>query len=321
MARSGTSSTPAARSRSAVSTGNESGTTARSTPSARTARTTISSSSSADDDIVRRSSSRPNSSGGWKTYSPTCSRIGSSLAGATRCRTPSRSRYRIGSITVVGTSCRSSAERTVSAKIRTSDMRLTLMLSPPPAAGSVSLAFGGGRRSRPCARALRRLRRGASDPDARRARTSSTSHLHLGNDIDGMVGDYDALRAGHGRLRDLARLHVLPRRARPPPRLQRGERPDARVRRALERPADPLRPARPERGADRGGRPLPRRGRARDQAPSAGAALRLGRRPARAGVRAGRGAARADPDPRRPRPAPDRGRPREARRARAPTPR
>ena len=45
----------------------------------------------------------------------------------------------------------------------------------------------------------------------------------------------------------------------------------------IERPADPVRAARPERVADRGGAPLPRRRRARDQAPPARAEVR--RRP------------------------------------------
>ena len=47
------------------------------------------------------------------------------------------------------------------------------------------------------------------------------AHVHLGNDIDGMVGDFDELLAGAGAVRDLARVHVLPRRARPASRRSR----------------------------------------------------------------------------------------------------
>ena len=117
-----------------------------------------------------------------------------------------------------------------------------------------------------------------------------------------------------GRYGDLARVHVLPRRARPAPRVLGGERPDARLRRALERASDPVRAARPERVADRGGAALPRRRRARHQAAPARAEVRRRRRAARAGLRARRRASGADPDPRRPRPAADRRRPARARR-------
>ena len=55
------------------------------------------------------------------------------------------------------------------------------------------------------------------------------AHLHLGHDIDGMVGDYDGARRADGTLRRLAGVHVLPRRARPASGLQRGERPHARA--------------------------------------------------------------------------------------------
>ena len=57
------------------------------------------------------------------------------------------------------------------------------------------------------------------------------------------------------------------------PAFRARERPHARVRRALRRAPDPVRPARPRRGADRGGDALPRPRRARDQAAPARAAL------------------------------------------------
>ena len=134
------------------------------------------------------------------------------------------------------------------------------------------------------------------------------AHLHLGNDIDGMVGDYDQLEQ---LMRDngISRAFMFcldePDRH---PAFSAGERPHARVRGSVGGAPHPVRPARPERDADRGGEPLPRRRRARDQAAPARAGLRLDRRAARAGVRARGRAARADPDPRRPRAAADRGR-------------
>ena len=79
------------------------------------------------------------------------------------------------------------------------------------------------------------------------------AHLHLGHDIDGMVGDYDQLEALMAQVRPVARLHVLPRRGRPPSGLQRRQQPHARVRGAERGPADPVRAPRPERDADRGG--------------------------------------------------------------------
>ena len=98
------------------------------------------------------------------------------------------------------------------------------------------------------------------------------------------------------------------------PAFRAAERPHARVRGALGRPPHPVRPARPDRGADRGGDALPRPRRARDQAPPARAALPAERRAARADLRARGRAPRADPDPRRPRAAADRRPPRAARR-------
>src|SRR5690349_19905889 len=72
------------------------------------------------------------------------------------------------------------------------------------------------------------------------------------------------VRVADGALRALPRIHVLSRRALPASRLPRLERPDARVRRAVGRPADPVPAPRPERGAARGGAALPRARRARD---------------------------------------------------------
>ena len=141
----------------------------------------------------------------------------------------------------------------------------------------------------------------------RRTRTSAT-------DIDGMSGDRDELLAIQ-RAYGIARLvHVLPRRARPPPRVHRGERPHARVREPRRRASSSRSSAststrRPIEEATT----LPRPRRARDQAPPPRAALPPRRPAARAGLRARRGAPRADPDPRRPRAAADRGLARAAR--------
>ena len=143
------------------------------------------------------------------------------------------------------------------------------------------------------------------------------AHLHLGHDIDGMVGDYDqleALMARYGISR--AFMFCLDEPDRHPSFSAANDRTLAFAERS-GRPADPVRPPRPERVADRGGDALPRRRRARDQAPSARAEVHGDRRAARAGVRARRRAARADPDPRRARPAADR---RRAARARRPLP-
>ncbi len=107
------------------------------------------------------------------------------------------------------------------------------------------------------------------------------AHLHLGHDIDGMVGDYDQLLElmdDYGISRAFMFCLDEPDRH---PAFTRRERPHARVRRALERPADPVRPPRPERVADRGGAPLPRRRRARHQAPPARAEVHADRRAAR----------------------------------------
>ena len=80
--------------------------------------------------------------------------------------------------------------------------------------------------------------------DLRRARPSRHRHRR---------DDRRLRRAGRGpaAVRDLGRVHVLPRRARPAPGLQRRERPHARLRGALGRALHPVRPARPDRGSDR----------------------------------------------------------------------
>ena len=127
-----------------------------------------------------------------------------------------------------------------------------------------------------------------------------------------MTGDPDELLRDPARVRDHALVRLLPRRARPPPRLPRGERPHARLRGRRARRARPVRPPRPRRDAGRGGDPLHRPRRPRHQAPPPGAALPPRRPAARAGLRARRRAARPDPDPRRPRPAADRRLPRTA---------
>ncbi len=157
---------------------------------------------------------------------------------------------------------------------------------------------------------------GASSPTTT---ASSTPTSISATDIDGMVGEYDELERIHEGLRDRARLHVLHGRARPAPGVPNAERPHARVRRTLRGTTDPVRPPRPRRRADRRGRPLPRPGRPRDQAPPARPALPAERRTAGARLRPRRRASRPDPDPRRPRPAADRGRPRRPRRRRTPT--
>ena len=140
------------------------------------------------------------------------------------------------------------------------------------------------------------------------------SHLHLGTDIDGMIGDYDVLEeqmSEYGISR--AFVFCLDEPDRHPAFSAANDR-TLGYADALRRSPDPVRTARPERDADPGGRALPRRRRARDQAASARAAVRRDRRPAPAGVRARGRAARPDPDPRRPRAAADRRRARTARR-------
>src|SRR6266566_3531513 len=111
----------------------------------------------------------------------------------------------------IGTSCRSSGERNVSAYISTSGTNPTLTRI---------------RWVEPQTRALELV--ACWDDEARRllpeGATIFDAHLHLGQDIDGMVGDYDQLEELHA-LRHLSRLHVLPRRARPAPVLQGRERP------------------------------------------------------------------------------------------------
>ena len=74
------------------------------------------------------------------------------------------------------------------------------------------------------------------------------AHVHLGTDIDGMIGDFDELVGIQRRYGISRRVHVLPRRARPSSGVQRGERPHARVRRAVRRTVRALRATRPGRG-------------------------------------------------------------------------
>ena len=92
----------------------------------------------------------------------------------------------------------------------------------------------------------------------------------------------------------------------PHPAFTAAKLPDARVRRALRRPAHPVRAARSERVADRGGRALPRRGGRAGSSSIPAHSASMPPTTASAGVRARRGAPRADPDPRRARPTPDR---------------
>ena len=108
-----------------------------------------------------------------------------------------------------------------------------------------------------------------------------------------MVAPYEDLAAFLRALGRGAGLRVLPGRARPRAGLPRRQRPHAEGGRRLRRPPRPLRPPRPGREPDRGGDPRARRGRARDQAPPAGAGLPARRPAARARVRARLGAARA----------------------------
>ena len=86
------------------------------------------------------------------------------------------------------------------------------------------------------------------------------AHIHLGDDIDGMRGRPDELLGmmdeyGVGR----AFMFCLDEPDRHPG-LPRAERPHACLRAGVERPADPVRAPRPQRGSRRGGEPLPRRG-------------------------------------------------------------
>ena len=110
------------------------------------------------------------------------------------------------------------------------------------------------------ARARRPLRRGARGALLPEGAEIFDAHLHLGHDIDGMVGDYDQLtRSWTSTAIARAFMFCLDEPDRHPG-LQRGERPHARVRRALGGAPRPIRPARPERDADRGGDTLPRPG-------------------------------------------------------------
>ena len=155
------------------------------------------------------------------------------------------------------------------------------------------------------------LRRGAPASSCPPDADIFDAHLHLGHDIDGMVGDYDQLEQLMAQLRHLARVHVLPRRARPasrrsaPRTTARSRSPSAREGRLIPFVRLDLNESPIEEAT-----PLPRRRRPRDQAAPARAEVHGHRRAARAGVRARGRAPRADPDPRRPRPAADRRRPR-----------
>ena len=104
------------------------------------------------------------------------------------------------------------------------------------------------------------------------------------------------------------------------PGFQRRERPHARGRGALGGAADPVRPARPRRGPDRGGASAASTAaRAGSSSTRGRSGFLLERRAARAGLRDRRRAPRADPDPRRARAAADRRRPRPPRRRAIPT--
>ena len=142
------------------------------------------------------------------------------------------------------------------------------------------------------------------------------AHVHLGHDIDGMVGDYDELeRIETGTAISRAFMFCLDEPDRHPAFQAANDR-TLEFARALGRPADPVRAARP-----RASEPIEEAARCLD----AGArGIKLHPRAQRfllnderlgAGLRARGRAARADPDPRRPRPAADRRRPRAARRA------
>ena len=142
------------------------------------------------------------------------------------------------------------------------------------------------------------------------------AHLHLGHDIDGMVGDYDAARGADGAATASpapscsASTSPTGIPASAPRTTARSRSPSASDGRLipfvrLDLNESPIEEA----------RALPRRRCARHQAASARAAVHGERRAARARLRARRGAPRADPDPRRPRPAADRRRAAGARRA------
>ena len=97
------------------------------------------------------------------------------------------------------------------------------------------------------------------------------AHLHLGHDIDGMVGDYEAARRADGCLRHFPRVHASASTSRTQASLlqrrERGQRSAFAGR--SEGPVDPVPPARPERMAPRRGEAGGGCRRARDQAPSA----------------------------------------------------
>ena len=149
--------------------------------------------------------------------------------------------------------------------------------------------------------------------DLRRASPPWSRHRRLQRPVRGA-------RTDHGQVRHLAGVHVLHGRAGPRTGVSGPQRQDLARCRAFERPAGSVRPPRPDwRGPDRRGHPLPRSRRARDQAPSQGAALRAERRAVGARVRARRRAPGSHPDPRGARVASDRRPPPPARRAPIPT--
>ena len=122
-----------------------------------------------------------------------------------------------------------------------------------------------------------------------------------------MSGDRDELLAIQRAYGIVRLVHVLPRRARPPPRVHRGERPHARARSRRAGRDRPVRSPRSRRDADRGGQAVPGPRRGRHQAPPSRPALPPRRPAARAGVRPRRGAPRPRAHPRRPGAAADRG--------------
>ena len=139
------------------------------------------------------------------------------------------------------------------------------------------------------------------------------AHVHVGRDIDGMVAPFEELadflrRWGVER----AFAFCLDEPDREPAFRAANDRTLAAAERS-DGPPRPLRPPRPGgAGRSRRRRACLDLGRARDQAPSAGAGLPAERPAARAGVRARRRAAGSDPHPRRARPAADRRAPPQA---------
>ena len=141
------------------------------------------------------------------------------------------------------------------------------------------------------------------------------AHVHLGTDIDGMVGDFDELVAGQKRYGiSGAFMFCLDEPDRHPAFSAANDRTLAFAARSdgrfvpfvrLDLAEDPI--AEATRCLDAGARGIKLHPRAQK--------FLLDRRAARAGVRARGGARSPDPDPRRARPAADRGRPGRPRRA------